>query len=299
MKDILFLYPLYYQPNSLKRFQNYLNEAVGDFSVDVFVCCTNQSISNEARTICNQFGFIFANRENIGGGEGGLWYLQKKSGINLNQYKYIWYFEESCEPVSSYWIQVILNYLNNGARLAGWDWHMKGKKRTNQIPHVYESNRNTCIAFENTKETGLDINSQPLQKIWDTPGYRHETIVFKTEDFCEFDFPDPYDPIWQLKSGWRSYGTRAERMWWSLEDSIIHGFNVPAPNLQWYVISQKNFIPPKENLFFGYFRELSHSEKTNPNYIKPASFLLRRGKLLKSWIFERSRNLFRKVSWSS
>ena len=96
MKDILFLIPLYYTPNGVSRFAHYLREERPAHSYDVYMPCSNDVIFEAARARAEHEGFGCALRPNYGGGEGALWWLQKKSGASLHDYRYIWYFEESC-----------------------------------------------------------------------------------------------------------------------------------------------------------------------------------------------------------
>ncbi len=287
MKDILFLVPLYYTSNSVVRTQNYIREATGNFTYDIYFCCTTPSIFEESKLKCESNSFI-DQRENVGVGQGMLWHLKHKRKTDLSAYKYIWFFEESCEPIRPDWIEKALAKLNSGWKICGWDWHYEGKKRNDQIPHVFKGdNGNTCIALKNTKATALDSAGNSVEAIWDTPGYRHESIVFHSEDFQNFEFSDPYHSIWMEKGG--TYGTSAERFWWDLDQKNIHGYPLPSPNLQWEVIKKYKFVPPAQNDFFWYYRELG-MEKKYPNYI-PASFFVRKLIAIKSHI-KMKKNLF-------
>lgn len=293
MKDILFLIPLYYTSNSVVRIQNYIQEATGDFSYDIYFCCTNPEIFEDSKLKCGSYSSIDL-RENIGVGQGMCWHLQKKTNIDLKQYKYVWYFEESCEPIRRDWVESSLKKLNSGWKLCGWDWNSQGKKREFQKPHEVTSQGSRCIAFENTEKTGLDIIGKPLKGIWDTPAYRHESIVFHAKDFSDFNFPDPNDSMWVNTGGWRCYGTRAERMWWDLSQKDTHGYYLQSPNLQWEVISKYNFVPPQENIFFWYFRELNEYEKTSSEY-NPPSYFLRKLHALATYFKLRSKHITKKV----
>lgn len=294
MKDILFLIPLYYTSNSVERIQNYIQEATGNFSYDIYFCCTNPDIFEEAKRKCNDHSSIDL-RENIGVGQGMCWFLQEKAKLDLNQYKYIWYFEESCEPIRRDWVEKTLQKMNSGWKLCGWDWNSQGKKRKFQIRHeILGAENSKCVAFENTEETGVDIIGKPLKGLWDTPAYRHESIVFHSKDFNNFKFPDPNDSLWVEKGGWRSYGTRAERMWWDLAHKDSHGHYLKSPNLQWEVISKYKFVPPEKNEFFWYYRELNNVEKTSSGYVPPG-YPLRKIAALNTYFKLRTKHIMRKV----
>jgi hypothetical protein len=273
MKDILFVIPLFYSANSVNRFAQYLNESKTHHTYDVYFCLTNDSIYDEAKANCEKHGFKFRHRENKGGGEGVFFYLQNDNSINLDDYKFFWYFEESCEPISKVWIDKTINYLNSGYKIVGWDWHPNSKKRKNSIAHAFfDVNTTKCIANENTSQTPNDINGVSMDGVWDTPGYRHETITFDMKDFIEFKFPDYKEAIWEQKSGWRSYGTRSERMWWNLDEFDRHGFHLKSPNIQWNILMKYNIFP-KNNTFYWDFRELSIEEKRNSRYSPPTIFI--------------------------
>ncbi len=294
MKDVLFLIPLYYTSRTVERVQAYINEATGSFSYDIYFCCTNPDIFEAAKAKCNSHSSIDL-RDNIGVGQGMCWYLQEKSKIDLSAYKYIWYFEESCEPVRRDWVEKTLEKMNAGWKLCGWDWNSQGKKRKHQISHeIVGTDLSKCTAYENTEATGLDIIGKPLKGIWDTPAYRHESIVFHSQDFIDFKFPDPNDPLWVEKGGWRSYGTRAERMWWDISKKDLHGCYLPSPNLQWTVISKYKFVPPQRNPFFWYYRELNNFEKTSIEY-NPPSYFVRQCLALATYFKLRSKHLTQKV----
>jgi len=270
MKDILFLVPIYYSPRFVDRFRHYLLESKTSCSYDVYFCCSNAQIAEETEKKAKQYGYIFQERDNFGGGEGALWFLQKKSGIGLSQYRYIWYYEESCEPIRRDWIDRLVNDMDKGATLVGWDWHLEAKKRHGQIKHeFYDRQGNKIIAHENTKDTGTDAAGNTLEKTWDTPGYRDETFVVSSKDFLEFEYPDASVNFWEKWGGFRSYGVRAERMWWKVEEQNFHGFQYSSPNIQWFVLTKHNHFPSRKNIYYWYFRELPWRIRKNPEYMPP------------------------------
>jgi len=267
MKDILFLFPLFYASNSVTRFAQYLREEKSPYTFNVYMSCSNSAIFNDAIEKANQEGFLCDLRPNCGGGEGALWWLQKKSNISLSNYRYIWYIEESCEPVRSGWIRRIINDMDNGVPLAGWWWSPEGRKRPHAITHeVVGANGNRMIYYENTQATGLDPEGNPLWKMYDTPCYRDETFVVHTDDFLAFHYPDVTDPFWEKRNGVRGYGIRAERFWWKIEDVAYHGIPFPSPNIQWYVLTKYNYVPSPQNVYRSYFRELPIARRKDETY---------------------------------
>lgn len=257
MKDILFLIPLYYTAHFIERFKKYLDEGATRYSYDVYLCCSNPKIGEESRKKSEEYGFLYQERGNFGGGEGALWFLQKKSNIALSKYRYIWYFEESCEPIHRDWINRLIGDMDGGASLVGWDWHFEARKRKGQIMHRSQDDKgNKLIAYENTIKTGNDPEGNSLNKIWDVAGYRDEMFIVRSKDFIEFDYPDASDPFWEERNGVRGYGVRAERMWWDMREENIHHCKFPSPNIQWYVLNKYNDFPSKKNIYFWYFREL-------------------------------------------
>lgn len=293
MKDILFLIPVYYTPHFIDRFQQYLVESKTSRSYDVYVCCSNHAIAEETKKKAQKYGFIFQERENFGGGEGALWFLQKKSGIDVSSYRYFWYFEESCEPIRNSWVDKLVGDLDKGACLVGWDWNPTGKRRPGQIKHVFQDGKgNKMTACENTPQSGQDTAGNPFNKIWDTPGYRDETFVIRAADFTEFDYPDASDDFWEKRYGSvRGYGVRAERMWWNINEQNIHGIKYPSPNIQWYILRKYNYVPPAKNVYFWYFRELPIELRKSDSYA-PKKIAARYLQNIISIIFNKIRNRF-------
>lgn len=267
MKDILFLVPLFYSANGVRRMARYLHEDGGrGFSFDVVFACSTPSIFPEARAEAESAGFSCAERSNDGGGEGALWWLQKASGIDLRSYRYVWYFEESCEPIRRGWIRRLIHDMDRGIPLTGWWWNGDGRCRPCSIPHTIQVGAGRMTYYENTADTGLDPSGRPFDGTMDTPGYRDETFVVRSDDFLGFDYPDPRDPFWQKWAGVRTYGVKAERVWWSAEDVERHQIPLPSPNIQWYVLTKYAYVPTHTNAYRSYFRELPLDHRTDPHY---------------------------------
>jgi len=276
MKDILFLLPIYYTGNFVERFRRYLKESNAKYTYDVYLCCSNSQIASLVRSKAKEYGYIFQERENMAGGEGALWFLQKKSGIDCAQYKYVCYFEESCEPVSKNWINRLIGDMEKGAPLTGWDWHFEGRKRHGQqVKHVFKNNGNIMIAYENILPDSVDFAGNAIRGVWDVPGYRDEMFVVSSKDFLDFDYPDASDEFWvKYTGGQRGYGVRAERMWWKIAEQNINNMKYPSPNIQWVVLNKYNFVPSVKNKYYWNFCELPLEDRKNPNYF-PAHIIIR------------------------
>ncbi len=293
MKDILFIVPLYYTSHFIERFRQYLIESKTNYSYDVYLCCSNPLITEESKELAKKYGYIFEERGNYGGGEGSLWFLQKKSQINLNSYRYIWYFEESCEPVKKDWVERLVGDMDKGLNLVGWDWHFNGRKRLHQIKHQFkDKNGNIMVAFENTKETGNDPEGNSFEKTWDTACYRDETFIVRAKDFIQFEYPDASDPFWETRNGTRGYGIRAERFWWDMADQKIHYFKYHSPNIQWYILNKYHNFPSPYNIYYSYFREIPMSNRKSNHYIPKPIFLRYTINTLKTLIPFLARNVY-------
>lgn len=273
-KDILFLCPIYYIDHFVDRMDQYLRESKTHRTYDVLFICSKSAIASVAKQKAWSKRYLFQERGNYGGGEGALWYAQAKSGIDFSSYRYVWYMEESCEPRRTEWIDRLIDDMDNGVPLVGWDWHSEAKRREGQISHIISGkNCNTMIAYENTRDTGVDSDGQPHDGVWDTPCYRDEMFIVSSKDFMEFKYPDATDPFWEQRNGNRTYGVRAERQWWSMADQARHGYPLPSPNIQWTVMQKHSYVPSKKNIYFSYFWELPYKTRLDSSYVPPSFFV--------------------------
>src|SRR5690606_13481806 len=119
----------YYSANGVRRFAQYLVEESPPYTFDVFVFCSNRKIFSEARELCEQHEFLCDLRTNDGAGAGALWWLQTGYSDVLADYRYVWYFEESCEPVRRGWMQRLISDLESGLPVSGWWWCPEGRRR--------------------------------------------------------------------------------------------------------------------------------------------------------------------------
>lgn len=267
MKDVLILVPLYYSANGVRRIAQYLEEESPAYTFDVFVFCSNRDVFSEARELCQQNGFLCELRTNDGAGAGALWWLQNRHGDVLAGYRYVWYFEESCEPVRRGWMRRLISDLESGLPVSGWWWCPEGRRRKGAIAHrIVGLNGNEVVCYENTAETGADDDGHPFDGLFDVPGYRGETFVVRASDFAEFGFPDPAEPFWEGRNGIRTYAVKAERFWWRVEDRSRHGYPHPSPNIQWHLLAKYRMFPSPANVHRGWFRELPLALRCDDGY---------------------------------
>jgi len=267
MKDILFLFPLFYTPNGVTRFAQYLREEEAPYTYGVYMPCSNSAIFDVAKERADREGFVCTLRPNYGGGEGALWWLQKRSGAPISDYRYVWYFEESCEPIRRGWMRRLIGDMDAGAPLVGWWWNPTARRRSHAIAHVVVgANGHRMTYFENTEATGLDQDGKPFWRMYDTPCYRDETFVVRAEDFLAFDYPDATDAFWESRNGIRTYGIKAERCWWRVKDVAYHGIPLAPPNIQWHVLMKYKYVPSPRNVYRSYFRELPVEVRRDENY---------------------------------
>jgi len=260
-KDFLILCPLYYSVSTVERFYLFLQKEASDLSYDVAFPSSNADLVPLAQKKCETYGYHCHLRENLGGGEGAFWWLQNQSGINLKNYKYLIYFEESCHPIRAGWFSIIKQRLRTEP-IVGWHWFRQGKKRSNVIEVRYSNGPEYMSAFLNK---GHELyEGESMFFIYDTPCFRHELISFSMDDFIGFRFPSPTEPYWAgkcSKHGVRFYGIRSERMYWDLKDKDKHGIDTSSPNIQWHILMKHKYIPPNHSLLYNYFRELTIDEK--------------------------------------
>jgi len=230
--------------------------------------CSNPRIFDEASSLAEREGFECHLRENYGGGEGALWWLQSESGAPIREHRYVWYHEESCEPIREGWIVRMLQEMDTGAPLVGWWWNPVGRRRRGAIPHAFAgTGGRKMIAYENTQKAGYDDDGKPFWGLWDTPGFRHESLLVRSDDFLSFQFPDARDPSWLERNGVRTYGIKAERNCWDLAETCKHGFRLPSPNLQWHIMRKYDYVPRQSRGIKWLFRELPDHLRKDEAYL--------------------------------
>jgi hypothetical protein len=259
LAKLLFLYPLYFNPNSLKRLQKYLECEKTNHSFEIAATCSNDLIFESAQDIANKIGLNLKYRKNYGGGEGIFYWVQHN--YNLQNFDYIWYFEESCEPIKPNWLNHLIAQLDSGIPLTGWNWNAFSKRRSQSTQVIFRNKIDFMIASINSANSGADSYGNSLEGVWDTPGYRHETLVFRKEDFQNFKFDNPAKDFYLESNDPRYYGIRSERLWWPIYHPFTTNFKVNSPNLQWSILMKHGYVPPLINQNKKYFREISKKER--------------------------------------
>ena len=268
-KKILLVFPLFYSSFSLYRLQKYLeiNKYRCDISVRVF--CSNEKIAIESHDISRTLNFDFFNRNNFGGGEGALLILSKEHKLLTENFDYVVYLEESCEPLNSKWLATLIEDLEAGSLITGWHWNWRAKKRSQSTLIRTGSGLRIAHAYVNSNES-LPFKTYKTEHVLDTPSFRHECIAFRPNLLKHLIFSENDIQHWQNLQP-KSFGLAMELFAW-------HGNNespLKSPNFQyWALLNQKKlplFIPKN----YRFFRELSLSERSNEgavpykiNYLK-------------------------------
>jgi hypothetical protein len=230
-------------------------------SFEIAVTCSNDLIFESAQDTANKIGLNLQYRKNHGGGEGIFYWAQKN--YNLQNFDYVWYLEESCEPIKPNWLNHLIAQLDSGIPLTGWKWNFVSKRRKQSTQVIFRNKINFMIASINSVGSGVDSFCNSLNGVWDTPGYRHETLVFRREDFQNFKFDDPAQDFYLKFDDPRYYGIRSERFWWPNYHPFAMDFKVNSPNLQWNILMKYGYVPPLRNQNEKYFREISKKERFN------------------------------------
>ena len=263
MIDVLFVFPLFYNIANLKNFMRDIDNEIHNFRIEVLVLNSNPKILIESIDFQTKTEVQVFDRTNHGGGEGSFHFIQSNLKLNYKNYRYLWYMEESCIPIKKGWVNQIINQLDDGIPLNGWDWHSTGKFRSFSQPVKIKRKNSGMTAFLNIGNNHFDSHNRSFNYIWDTPAYRHETIVFPMDTFSRFHYPDPRDNYFSSTGNERYYGIRAERLWWSDANYLEHQIPIKSPNLQWQIMLNNLYVPNRKNINFNFFRELSDSEKRN------------------------------------
>ena len=264
---VLLIFPLFYSSNSLNRLQSYLHESKSNYEMGVAVFCSNPVIEGESEKLARQFGFNFFPRNNFGGGEGAFFELFQ-SDLMKENYEVVIYLEESCEPMSSRWIESIVKPLEAGYNIYGWHWNWRARKRDKSIRVDFGSTFRPAVVYKNP-ERNHPLNQIISDNVCDVSGVRHECISIKLDQL-------PKNLLRINENNWRDvptkyFGLSMERFFWdNLNPSVIK-----SPNFQFPMILKQNRMPLFTSNNFFRFRELSHREKISSRY-KPNHLVIRR-----------------------
>ena len=259
MANVTILFPLYFRPESLNRLQRFIDLEKTNHNLQVIATCSNDLIFEESCRISLDSGINLYQRTNFGGGEGIFHWVQKN--IDLAKCDYVWYFEESCLPIRQNWINHYISQMEYGIPITGWKWRSFSKRRKDSTSVLFKKSNRIMVASINSLKSGVDTYKRPLAGVWDTPGYRHESIVFRNEDFQSFKFDNPESDFYSEFGDPRYYGIRSERFWWPESHDFSLKFKAKAPNIQWSILMKYGFIPPIKSSNEKYFRELSVRER--------------------------------------
>ena len=264
---VLLLFPLFYSANGLNRLHQYLRESSSSDEIEVAIFCSNPSIEEESRLIAKSFGFAFYKRDNFGGGEGSFFDLFQSTLINEN-YEVVIYLEESCEPMSSRWIESLVKPLRNGSLIQGWHWNWRGRKRSGAVLIKFGSRFRPAFIYKNAG-ANHPLNEIIEDNVYDVSGFRHECLAFRLDQL-------PRNLMRLNKTHWEGvplkfFGLSMERFFWdNLNPSVIK-----CPNFQFPMLLKQNRFPIFISTNYFRFRELSPASRMSSDY-KPNRLLIRR-----------------------
>ncbi len=250
---VLIIYPLYYSPYSLFRLSSYLSFKNDNIEKDVAIFCSNVEIEKSARQLSAIFNFKFFPRDNFGGGEGIFFEFTKV--LDVKKYDYIIYLEESCEPLSRYWLETLVNDLNSGNLITGWHWNWRGKKRAKSIKIVHGKGKHIAFSYLNSPDS-LPSKQFGISEIMDTPGFRHECIAFQTPILEKMCFGSIEKVPWSKYDN-KEFGLAMERFYWP----SISRNDLASPNIQYLVLKVQHILPKFTSKNYKLFHELGNDAK--------------------------------------
>lgn len=264
---ILLVFPLFYSANSIKRLKKYLSESKSEYNLHVAIFCSNPLIEQEAETLAKKFGFAFYPRSNFGGGEGAFFELFQLDLIE-NNFNAVIYLEESCEPMSSKWIESVVKPLEVGSFVYGWHWNWRARKRSKSVRVNLGSTFRPAIVYKNP-EGSHPLNQIITDNVYDVCGFRHECISLKVDQL-------PTNLMRISRNNWggvpaKYFGLSMERFFWdNLNPSVIK-----SPNIQFPMLLKQDRFPFFISINYFRFRELPQDKKMSEEYI-PNHLIIRR-----------------------
>ena len=264
------IFPLYYNAKSVDRLSSYINENPSREKIEVFVYCTNSNIADESRKRAEKLGFIFIDRENSGGGEGAFYSFMKICRAENRTFSNVIYFEETCEPISKFWYEHLINKMNSGYSVYGWDWIWRGRKRISSKTLGHGSGLRRCFSYQSPDSIhplGLNIENA----IWDVPHFRNECLIIEFDYLMNFSIADPSGSPWVTLDR-KKYGLSMERFYWE-NTKMDPRFN--ALNFQFNSMLKTSKWPLFLNLDRWRFRELDFRSGSCDYYV-PKKVIFRR-----------------------
>ena len=235
------------------RLSSYLSQGNCNLKADVAVFCSNKEIEVIAREFTDALNFGFYLRDNFGGGEGV--FLELNRIPNLEQYDYLVYLEESCEPISRYWLEILLSDLRNGSLVTGWHWNWRGKKRKNSIRNSLGKGTRLALGYWNNA-ISVPSNFFQVEKVLDAPGYRHECLALHRSGLEMTNIAVLEKELWRNYDS-KKFGLAMERFYW---DSMTDK-DLISPNIQYYLLRNQKILPKFTSKNYRFFQELKENEK--------------------------------------
>jgi hypothetical protein len=252
---VLIVYPLFYSPYSLFRLSSYLSYKNDNLEKEVAIFCSNKEIEKLALQFSVMLKFKFFPRDNFGGGEGVFFEFAKV--LDLKEYDYIVYLEESCEPISRYWLETLVDDLKSGSLITGWHWNWRGKKRSESIKVAHGKGKHIALSYLNTSDS-LPSKRFGISEIMDTPGFRHECIAFQKSALDNIILGCAEKELWS-KFEKKEFGLAMERFYWHSSD----GKGLVSPNIQYLLLRTQYNLPKFTSKNYKLFHELRNNEKNS------------------------------------
>jgi hypothetical protein len=224
--------------------------------IRVLVFCSNEKIAIESRKISHTLNFDFFNRNNFGGGEGALLILSKEHSFLIENFDYVVYLEESCEPLNSKWLAKLIHDLETGSLITGWHWNWRAKKRPESTLIRTGSGLRIAHAYVNS-DNSLPFRTYKTEQVLDTPSFRHECIAFRPNLLKRLVFSENEIQDWGNLQP-KFFGLAMELFAWNGNNESV----LKSPNFQYWALLNQRKLPlfiPKN---YRFFRELSLSERS-------------------------------------
>ena len=258
---IALIYPLFYSANSLARLKMYLSQYQGPEQLKVFVYCSNPKLNDEAKNVAKDYGYDFYERDNSGGGDGAIFdfvELCKKEGHLFSK---VIYFEETCEPMCTKWIEFLISKIDSGFPVYGWNWNWRARKRPGSKNLIFGNGIKKCFGYKLESEKhplGIGLESNVI----DVPHFSSECLIVDFKLLMSFPLSNPRFQPWIYLAP-KEYGLSMERFYWDPTEST-RGINVI--NFQFTFLNLKGKWPSFINLDRWRFRELNFRSGKCDNY---------------------------------
>lgn len=260
------LMPLHYSEQNTIRMSKYIEEAKLEnkyFSITLTpVFYMSPSVYNKR----SEIGFSIFEHNNAANGVSMFFSPSFLKNSNLQNFDFLIYLEESCEPMSSKWALKLIEDLVKGEKVSGWHWVFRGKCREGAKPNIISTGFRRAIAYVNSDFSIRDIDFK--YKVWDVPAFRYECVAFRVPDLIENIYVFDLD-IFELGLRPNEIANLSERFFWE------HKVLSHCPNIQFKLLFDSKKFPPFYPKNIRLFRELNSNLKSNSSYV-PKKITLRR-----------------------